>query len=147
VAGVEPIEENLHADAAAAADFQDVLAGEVPAGQSAEPAGFAMVLVRGTERVVHRDAFDGVELHAGCSCLIDGGLGGEVEFVRHPARRVGSAHAEGDRGGVELSCGLELDEHPVRAGLREVGVHGERGPTVVTIDGSAGVQVREREVA
>jgi hypothetical protein len=48
---------------------------------------------------------------------------------------------------VELARGLELDEHPVRAGFSETDVHGDRGPTVITVDRSGGVQVREREVA
>ena len=68
VRGAEPVEQDLHPDAAAAADLQHPLTGQVAAGQPPEPAGLTVVLVRGPQRVVHRGAFDGVELHLS-SCV------------------------------------------------------------------------------
>ena len=50
-------------DAAPAPDFHHLLPGQVVTGESAEPRSFSVLLVNCAQRVVHRDAFDGVEPH------------------------------------------------------------------------------------
>jgi D-tyrosyl-tRNA(Tyr) deacylase len=58
--GAEAVEDHLWADPAAAADFQYVPAKQCATCQPAEPRGFAAVLVRSPDRVVHQGALDGV---------------------------------------------------------------------------------------
>jgi hypothetical protein len=61
--GTEPIEDHLGADAAAATDFEHVLAGQVAARQPPEPRRLPPVLMCCPHGVVHKCTFDGVELH------------------------------------------------------------------------------------
>jgi len=60
---VKSIKQYLDADAATAADFENVLAAQSATSQPLEPSGLAVVLMRGPHRIVHGNAFDPVELH------------------------------------------------------------------------------------
>jgi hypothetical protein len=62
--GTQSVENHFGADAAAAPNFQDVLRRERAAGQAPEPGRLSMMLMSGTQGIVHRRTLDGIEFHA-----------------------------------------------------------------------------------
>src|SRR5258708_39781044 len=63
VGGAEAVQDHFGADALPATDLQHVLPRQIAAGQSLEPRCFAMMLMCGPRGVVHKGAFNRIELY------------------------------------------------------------------------------------
>jgi D-tyrosyl-tRNA(Tyr) deacylase len=61
--GTESVQDHFGADALPATDFEHMLARQIAASQSLEPRRFAVMLMCRPHGVVHKRAFDGIELH------------------------------------------------------------------------------------